>query len=69
MYIYSADVKKSRSLNSPRPFWTCMACNGCAFPLPFCCIRAWQSLASVDITVCVDPADSIAAFESQKLIL
>jgi hypothetical protein len=28
---YSADVKKSRSLNSPRPLWACMACNGCAF--------------------------------------
>jgi heterodisulfide reductase subunit C len=31
---YSADVKKSRSLNSPRPLWACMACNGCALPLP-----------------------------------
>jgi hypothetical protein len=30
---YSADVKKSRSLNSPRPHWACMACNGCAFYL------------------------------------
>jgi hypothetical protein len=30
---YSADVKKSRSLNSPRPLWACMACNGCALPL------------------------------------
>jgi hypothetical protein len=30
---YSADVKKSRSLNSPRPLWACMACNGCAVPL------------------------------------
>jgi hypothetical protein len=29
---YSADVKKSRSLNSPRPLWACMACNGCALP-------------------------------------
>jgi hypothetical protein len=28
---YSADVKKSRSLNSPRPLWACMACNGCAY--------------------------------------
>jgi hypothetical protein len=28
---YSADVKKSSSLNSPRPLWACMACNGCAF--------------------------------------
>jgi hypothetical protein len=33
---YSADVKKSRSLNSPRPLWACMACNGCALPLPAC---------------------------------
>jgi hypothetical protein len=31
---YSADVKKSRSRNSPRPLWACMACNGCALPLP-----------------------------------
>jgi hypothetical protein len=30
---YSADVKKTRSLNSPRPLWACMACNGCALPL------------------------------------
>jgi hypothetical protein len=29
---YSADVKKSRSLNSPRPLWACMACNECALP-------------------------------------
>jgi hypothetical protein len=29
---YSADVKKSRSLNSPRPLWACMACNGWALP-------------------------------------
>jgi hypothetical protein len=28
---YSADVKKSRSLNSPRPLWACIACNGFAF--------------------------------------
>jgi hypothetical protein len=27
---YGADVKKSRSLNSSRPLWDCMACNGCA---------------------------------------
>jgi hypothetical protein len=32
---YSADVKKSRSLNSPRPLWACMACNECALPLAF----------------------------------
>jgi hypothetical protein len=32
---YSVDVKKSRSLNSPRPLWACMACNGCALPLPY----------------------------------
>jgi hypothetical protein len=30
---YSADVKKSRSLNSPRPLWACMACNRCALPV------------------------------------
>jgi hypothetical protein len=30
LHPYSADVKKSRSLNSPRPLWACMACNGCA---------------------------------------
>ena len=30
-------------------------------------IRAWQSLVSVDITVSVDLADSIAAFESEKI--
>jgi hypothetical protein len=30
--LYSADVKKSMSLNSPRPLWACMACNGCALP-------------------------------------
>jgi hypothetical protein len=29
---YSADVKKSKGLNSPRPFWACMACNGCDLP-------------------------------------
>jgi hypothetical protein len=29
---YSADVKKSMSLNSPRPLWACMARNGCALP-------------------------------------
>jgi hypothetical protein len=34
---YSADVKKSRSLNSPRLLWACMTCNGCA--LPFIQIR------------------------------
>jgi hypothetical protein len=33
---YSADVKKSRILNSPIPLWACMACNGCALPLPLC---------------------------------
>jgi hypothetical protein len=32
---YSADVKKSRSLNSPRHLWASMACNGCALPLLF----------------------------------
>jgi hypothetical protein len=31
-YHHSADVKKSRSLNSPRPLWACMACIGCALP-------------------------------------
>jgi hypothetical protein len=31
---FSADVKKSRRLNSPRPFWACMTCNGCALALP-----------------------------------
>jgi hypothetical protein len=31
-----------------------------------CRIRTWQPLASVNITVSVDPADSIAAFESEK---
>jgi hypothetical protein len=30
---YSADVKKSRNLNSSRPLWACMACNGCALRL------------------------------------
>jgi len=30
-------------------------------------IRSWQSLASVDILVSVDPAGSIAAFESEKI--
>jgi hypothetical protein len=29
-----------------------------------CCIRAWQSLASANITISVDPVDSSAAFES-----
>jgi hypothetical protein len=28
------------------------------------CIRAWQSLAFVDITISVDPVDSSGAFES-----
>ena len=28
---YSVVVKKSGSLNSPRPLWACMDCNGCAF--------------------------------------
>jgi hypothetical protein len=36
---YSADVKKSRSRNSPRPLWACMACNECALPLLPCVIR------------------------------
>ena len=37
------------------------------FMFALSCIRAWQSLASVDITVSVDPADSIAAFELEKI--
>jgi len=36
------------------------------FPLS-CCIRSWQSLASVDILVSVGAADGIAAFESEKI--
>ena len=32
-----------------------------------CRIRTWQSLVSVDVTVSVDPAESIAAFESEKI--
>jgi len=27
----------------------------------------WQSLVSVDVTVSVDPADCIAAFESERI--
>jgi hypothetical protein len=33
----------------------------CSLCFALLCIRTWQSMASVDITVCVDPADSIAA--------
>jgi hypothetical protein len=32
-----------------------------------CRVRTWQPLASADITVSVDPADSSAAFESEKI--
>jgi len=32
-----------------------------------CRIKSWQSLASVDILVSVDPADNIVAFESDKI--
>jgi hypothetical protein len=40
-------------------------CNLCLTLI--CRIRAWQSLASFDITVSVDPAESSAAFESENL--
>jgi hypothetical protein len=42
-------------------------CSAICLCLTLSCIRAWQSLASADITVSVDPADSSAAFESQKI--
>jgi hypothetical protein len=44
--------------------WYPLQCSLC-FALS-CRIRSWQSLASVDILVSVEPADSIAAFESEK---
>jgi len=46
--------------------WCPLQCNLFMFALS-CRIRTWQSLASVDITVSVDPADSIAAFKSEKI--
>jgi hypothetical protein len=40
---YSAVVKKSRSLSSPRPRCACMSCNGSAFfRLPFCGFDTWS---------------------------
>jgi hypothetical protein len=50
---YSADVKKSRSFNSPRPLWACMACNGCALPLPLQWLHEGASILRFTYIACL----------------
>jgi len=60
----------SASACSSPAIWQCPGIHCSAICLCFalsCHIRAWQSLASVDNTVSVDPADTVAAFESEKI--
>jgi hypothetical protein len=47
--------------------WCPLQCDLFVFFAVSCRVRSWQSLASGDILVSVDPADSILTFESEKI--
>jgi hypothetical protein len=58
---YSADVKKSRCLNSPSPLWACVACNGCAFTITFHLSASWQK--------CFDDVDFYEIWVSSEALI
>jgi len=69
-YVILAPFLANASACSFPAIWQCPGIHCSAICLCFavsCRIWAWQSLASVDITVSVDPADSIAAVELEKI--
>jgi len=64
--VILAPFLASKSSCSFPVIWQCpgIHCSAICLCFPLSCrIRSWQSMASVDILVSVDAADSIAAFE------
>jgi hypothetical protein len=63
---YSAYVKKSRSLNSTRALWACMACNGCALPLPLLSSERYRTVPNVLSKTKPDAALEDSGYRTQR---